>query len=107
MTDINRAVAEKVMGWDYDHLGGVLDDRQHPAWIAQDSSWIRVEDWNPSKRIDHAWMVVEKFRKVDIHRRFDEYNCIIDEKYESRWQDAAPMAISLAALEAVKEGRDE
>ena len=36
--DINRTIAEKVMGW-------------HSAY---------VPGWNPCNRIEHAWMVVEK-----------------------------------------------
>jgi hypothetical protein len=61
--EINRLIAEKVMEWDYDPLGGIGDDNKHPAWIAQDNSWIRVEDFDPYHRIEHAMMALEPMSK--------------------------------------------
>jgi len=104
--EINKAVAERVMGWT------IQDSRQlyyyEPAML--------ITDFNPAERIDHAWMVVEKMK--------DKYHWVIKSPFEkgdtymagltplgvTGWNgrpdfmgqaDTAPMAICLAALEAV------
>ena len=93
--EINKAIAERVMGW------------SGPISLGDDTRLF----FNPAERIDHAWMVVEKFNDFDIARfpSDNKYICNITVQrehgilhdYQSEKCDTAPMAICLAALEAV------
>lgn len=115
--EINREVAEKVNGW---HM--VYEDHLGEAWWSDNLGLkISIADWNPAERIDHAWMVVDKLKamgyyiEIGIHPDESEVYCaLVGDKYTgiidklkkecfSKSADTAPMAICLAALEAVKE----
>ena len=109
---INREVAKKVMGWTW--LGGAYFDayKEHSGYGGE---------WNPAERIDHAWMVVENLiengKMIIGGLHFDEaygrwcfrYRAFGELLHPEAgpWADTAPMAICLAALEAVKEGEGE
>ena len=106
-SEVNRRVAEEVLGWYFDDVckvwyevvGGGLSGLPDRKWH---------HNFNPSENISDAWMVVEKLRKnhrIDVTSWIDGFQCcIIDNDGESCYKDAesAPLAISLAALEAVK-----
>jgi hypothetical protein len=99
---INREIAEKVMGW------------SGPISLGDDPRLF----FDPANCIDHAWMVVEKLRQ-------SQYFLILSENpFAKAWKakftnirtpecdvqefgDTAQMAICLAALEAVKEGWED
>ena len=97
--DINRVIAEKVMGTTVHGMTRVIG-----------------ETWNPAERIDHAWMVVEKLTDRfhwSIRTPFidgDKYWAGLTPKGVTGWNgvpdfnidaNTAPMAICLAALESV------
>ncbi len=115
MSDIDREVAEKVMGWRFQpHLGAGTYNVAHDQ-----IRW--ANDWSPSTRIDHAWEVVEKLRhRAPGHDQYtlmwgfeltwhNEDGCwyasFLDEGGEGREAggETAPLAICKAALAAVGE----
>ena len=53
--EINRAVAERVMGWEFQPP---CIDAPLGWWNSPDE--LDVDDWDPYHRIEHAWMVVER-----------------------------------------------
>ena len=99
--EINKAVAEKVMGW-------TIRDTKRLYYY---EPGILISEWNPAERIDHAWMVLEKFQYWTMNKLGDKvfFRIVFDydeEKGIGKWTkaeaDTAPMAICLAALEAVR-----
>ena len=91
-TEMDRCVAEKVMGWD-------------------PSEWHQGQDcrrWKPSNDIAHAWEVVEKIRDryaVSLHAGilpsgFTPYAAMV--KGIKSYADTAPLAICRAVLKAVE-----
>ena len=112
MNDVNREVAEKVMGWR-------LDFNPFVAYMWVDGNrctGFKEKDFDPMHRIEHAIMALEKFVAWDIKCRIDDetykkwYVCDIwngTNWYESNLKaDTAPEAICLASLKA-KEGEHE
>ena len=120
MEDIDREVAEKVMGWNPNEDGD---------WDTPDGHWCGYyeHEWHPSTSISDAWQVVEKLNKqgivislMDQHGYDEEKNNyrmwrvgFMDEKaheqnksreqvwFEVEEADTAPLAICMAALKAV------
>ena len=100
MDDIDERVAIEVMGW----------KRGHFCWVTDKGRHIDVTEWQPSKRIEQAWMVVEKLREEEFFvciqggddvTRNSWWVAIADEEGSiSAESDTAPMAICQAALEA-------
>ena len=99
--ELDRLVAEKVMGWKKwsttgDHLWTAADSRVRS--LRPEDAWA----FNPSTNIAHAWEVVEKLIDKDPNIGIDcdgNWAC-------SLWNhvaraDTAPHAICLAALKAV------
>lgn len=105
---IDREVAEKVMGWhkwNDDPLKIVWFDGKEPAGF---TSLNDADDcWQPSTRIDHAIMCLEKFPIWKITKFPDSnYECVIGvgKGYIGGAIDTElAKTICLAALEAVKE----
>lgn len=103
--EINRAIAEKVMGWI------LVSTRVCDHW--EDEKGVHrglYSDWYPTERIDHAWQVVEKLKtkyKVMVGTMWEkeeDWWCELDDGQKIYANaDTAPLAICLAALEAVKE----
>jgi len=101
MEDIDREVAEKVMGWNPNEDGD---------WDTPDGHWCGYyeHEWHPSTSISDAWQVVEKVTsggdafemgcpyqdKDDWWVKFSRNECAIE-------ADTAPLAICKAALKAV------
>ena len=114
MDDIDERVAIEVMGWRIDSYRANCFFNAEDAYYSNDplpsiNVWefkIKKSEWQPSKRIDQAWMVVEQM-KVDgwtlllCQQRgglwvagFDN----VDNPKVSDDADTAPMAICLASL---------
>lgn len=102
--EINKAVAEKVMGWTWLEIIGGWDPGSH---ILNDIKFKR--DWNPAERWDHAGMVVDKWSYYKLEKIYgDKYVAILANDLTTPWiygpwADTAPMAICFASLQAVKE----
>lgn len=71
--ELNRLIAEKVMGW---HVGGYGGE---PYWLNGKGmhAWP-IDDWQPTQDIAQAWQVVERMRQLG----FD---------FELQWQDIKPL----------------
>lgn len=99
--ELDRLIAEKVMGWEHDGLGYSIDcgkDYRHP--------------FNPSINIAHAWEVVEKLDIVDHEFTllnsegiwecgWRHYRLGFDSDWERSDSATAPLAICRAALRAI------
>ena len=123
--DINRKIAEKVMGWkfktinDYTPFRHVVDDG---GYILNGRVWKFLTGfnsfvWNPAERTDHAFEVVEKMLELGWTFAICNNNPGCGGDYSAEfWNNDHPMsagefmifddnpatAISLAALEAIK-----
>lgn len=121
MTDINREVAEKVMGWKRDIISGL--------WFENDHTIARFKEFNPPTNISDAWLVVERMRELGFTVDIDNMTSsgVISAPYNelvSYWTvvfepmygnpatpppddhfygvaDTAPLAICQAALKAL------
>ncbi|HEY8542624.1 MAG TPA: hypothetical protein VIL29_09590 [Pseudothermotoga sp.] len=110
LREIDRLVAEKVMGWE-----PYYDDGDLISFITDAGSLFFSDDdeceWNPTTTIQHAWQVVEKlidngydFTIYNHNKEFNvEINIEEDDKHLWFYGEAnsAPLAICLAALKAV------
>jgi len=99
---LDRLVAELVMGWRGETLGG------RTWWRSPDGGTRPAADWQPSTRIADAWEVVERLRAIDF------YGTTIEAHADDRWivrvysndiekaasADTAPLAICRAATAA-------
>lgn len=100
--DIEERVAIEVMGYVVVPFNTNIGIRAF--WAALDGKEIMMKgDWQPSKRIDQAWMVVEKMedRLFLYQTEADTWCASFDENYnDPKWieADTAPIAICLAAL---------
>ena len=108
--DLNRQVAEKVMGWEVSTQKG----EEGSYWIGN-SLVTFAKDWNPLKNLNQCFEVVEKMVENSFHFRFEapmfgeedycwaEFDggsyCRGGQAYKATPQEA----ILKAALEAVKE----
>lgn len=105
---INREVAEKVMEWhEHPYYSTSL---QSPYVIytwrdKNDKPMHNVNAFNPAERWDHAGMLAEKFSHYKLSKWGLRYTfkILVNPIWVSADADTAPMAICLAALEAVKE----
>ena len=98
--EINRQVAEKVMKFTKHGATSYIDENNGQVWF--------FDEFNPAERIDHAWMVVEKFISTALYKT-EQWSCSLDldgYKWGQAEANTAPMAICLAALKA-KEGENE
>jgi len=70
MSEINRLIAEKCMGW---HIveGGWGDDFPGPSYYVEDTWIMKVASFDPYHRIEHAHMVLKKFGKDYILTKFE------------------------------------
>ena len=73
MSDLNKHLALKVMGWKSDSRAGIYLNPKNSNW------WQRVEDWNPTENIEQAMMCLETFALWEIQKfRRGGYMVIID-----------------------------
>ena len=86
--ELDRLIAEKVMGWPADEWHQSCND---------------CTKWSPSTNIAHAWEVVEKLRNIMVgpwtHGRWAA--CAMQDGDWFSVADTAPHAICLAALKSV------
>jgi hypothetical protein len=95
--EIDRLVAEKVMGWKYEYIEKV--DR----YGFMDKKGFVYFDFFPTDFYAHAFMVLEKFDLVDIQKTKDSYLISIhhnDGVYFAEGEDFC-LQVCLAALKAV------
>jgi len=116
--EINRLIAEKVMGW----VEATPTDPRRLYWKGSQgpletcpSAALIGTYFDPYHRIDHAMMALEKFSAWELHRSTKYFFCNIyvnvneyDEPlggYIEGHADTAPAAISLALVEACKDDK--
>lgn len=115
---INQTIAEKVMGYipvkDAGVIISYIDGNREINFCDHEDS---ENQWNPAERMDDAMAVVEKlsYGKSDFSFKLElfykGYFATFSEdistgeviKYESDIQETAPLAICIAALEAIGE----
>jgi len=113
--EIDRLVAEKVMGWEYDHLykeyflKEYVGNNWHKKYVCKN------HEFNPSTNIQDAWKVIEKLCVIDRLNKdgYDFQMWSENGKFNANfWKgdfyvlgfaesESAPLAICLAALETV------
>jgi hypothetical protein len=107
--EINKAVAERVMGW-HEGYGSYFSvnfgEVQVACWVTENNEQVwTIYNWNPAERIDHAWMGVEELKAtIQVGPNHDKFVCYLwleNGIGAHEEADTAPMAICLAALEAV------
>lgn len=101
---LNSVVAEKVMGYEWVKNDGSLV--AFPEYIWKTDTGYR-SSYNPTRDIEDAWKVVDKFDKVKIETFSKGYSVEIFEErmgaFKSlvkEYADTFQMAMSLAALKA-------
>jgi hypothetical protein len=73
--EINRLVAEKVMGYVWAENTDGLKLTIPYVWYTDNGY---RSSFRPSQNIEDAWKVVEKFNMVDVNKDFNgEYECVI------------------------------
>ena len=118
--ELDARIAEEVMGWEKMCLSYRPETKEYTHWkIDTDDGLYHIQasipEWSPSTQIADAWLVVEKLGKLtgkDVlveHCADGERLCTLGWHYRGIWMkdiqekaDTAPLAICLAALEAVK-----
>lgn len=99
--EIDRLIAEKVMGWEVGEFPNInVIEAYSPHGVLQIS-----DDWSPSTDIQDAWYVVEELDydiKVTKYKSH-VYQChiFIPNNVQMVIAETAPMAICLAALKSV------
>ena len=113
---INEQVATRVMGWEWKPPYEISFGGTNPEWPCR-GAWqaglIYVEVFDPAHSMADAWMVVEKMRDDDLRIQIwsgpPRWVCKIwtgaNHDFGSASADTAPLAICLAALKAVEEGK--
>ncbi len=107
--DIDREVAEKVMGWRFIRVFSEVTPREY---VFQDDKETMINvpiDFHPTTDIAQAWMVEEKIKELDSSYRYgehlmkiivNEYTEVISEKY--LLAHATPLQRCKAALKAIE-----
>ncbi|WP_199425796.1 BC1872 family protein [Thermaerobacillus caldiproteolyticus] len=110
LREIDRLVAEHVMGWE-----PVYDDGDLISFVTEFGILFFSDDdereWSPTIDIADAWQVVEKLidegYDINVYNHNKEFNVEINIEEDDKhlWfygeADSAPLAICLAALKAV------
>lgn len=97
-SELDGLIAEKVMGWKEDKYRGVM------GWL---DGHIFHSSFKPSTNIEDAWKVLEKLIQLGAEINvgfYEQWDCSIDYPIGCNWlvqTETAPLAICLAALEAV------
>ena len=109
MGDIDKQIAEKVMGW------SVVEVPDDGSYIIKENNFRYPQyPFDPSTNISRAWLVVEKMRELGYSINIEaqqkgKWRCNIilignewTTRIETADEDTAPMAICLAALQALE-----
>jgi Phage ABA sandwich domain len=100
LREIDRLVAEKVMGWiPQAEIGEKI------LYVLQDGTHIAL-DWKPSSKIAHAWDILDQFRDYEFGGTPSKNKYYCNFKKDGNWFSAESSvsqehAICLAALKAV------
>ena len=111
MGDIDKQIAEKVMGGEWESLDAMTNNNSYKTG---EHEFARRINFNPSTNIADAWLVVEKMRELGYSINIEaqqkgKWRCNIilignewTTRIETADEDTAPMAICLAALSALE-----
>lgn len=105
--ELDLLVGTKVMGWTHGNpaLAAELYTNKH------DLLCYGGDSWKPSRKIDDAWLVVERMRELGWHPSVDDaqdlknWTCTLahmDGRFVHRGAATAPEAICRAALAALE-----
>ncbi len=93
LSRIDALTATEIMGW------APEDENQDYGWSSR--------EWQPTRRIEQAWEVLEKFELFKIYslrKRSQGFNLptgyAVNIDGHEKYADTAPIAICLAALKA-------
>lgn len=106
--EMDRLVAEKVMGWTHGQTGadycGWQGAKSYPGERYNRKNDAHYGIWNPSKEIAHAWEVLERMDTMTLRKLpGGSYACayLRDDILYHGLGDTAPLAICRAALISV------
>ncbi|MEH6862802.1 hypothetical protein HUS59_17060 [Bacillus velezensis] len=100
--EIDRLIAEKVMGWQTQTFPNIGVTSAY----TEDGELTIPEQFSPTKNLDQAWSVVEKFKLVKIERDSNRSNAPYLAVIPTETQvftaiaETPQMAICIVALEA-------
>ncbi len=105
MIELNKHLAEKVMGWTEWTAAKNGHNDLNDAYTDGVKHKIEIEDWNPSENIEQAMMCLDIFTFWSINRTKKGYEAMIITDKEAfgdhiELHDSLPMAISLACAKA-------
>jgi hypothetical protein len=73
--EINKLIAEKIMGWEWIKNTFSLPETIPNVWKTDNGY---RSSFRPAQDIEDAWKVVEKFDMVDVNKDFNgQYECVI------------------------------
>jgi len=95
-SEINRLIAEKVMGWTItDFFQGHKWETKEEWWCGKDyRKMVSVKDFDPYHRIEHAMMALEKFKFWSIYKSPDICTAYLDCSDHNRDESAKPRSAS-------------
>jgi hypothetical protein len=102
LREIDRLVAEKVMGWEPEEIEGSVYLSGYVLYKREEPPHIPDYQFKPSTNIQDAWLVVEKFPCLQLTKLAENrYTCRF---YlgDTAYAETAPLAICLAALKSVR-----
>jgi hypothetical protein len=96
LREIDRLVAEKVMGWKLCKYG---------FWETEFGDLDSESEWNPTESLDDAWVILDKFEDYELYASSfkNEYRCKVKkngEWFSAESSESSAIAICLAALKA-------
>jgi Phage ABA sandwich domain len=97
LREIDRLVAEKVMGWKLCKYG---------FWETEFGDLDSETEWNPTESLDDAWVILDQFDDYELYGSpfKNEYRCKVkkdDKWFSAESSESSALAICLAALKAV------
>ncbi|EZP77579.1 hypothetical protein H839_08099 [Parageobacillus genomosp. 1] len=107
LREIDRLVAEKVMGWEPEEIEGSAYLSGYVLYKREEPPHIPDYQFKPSTNVADAWKVVEKLREKELYVDIDTFAEHYDVRVVSgpnevghSLSETAPLAICLAALKA-------
>ena len=108
--EMDRAVAEKVMGWHWDDAEDAWCLGERIMFGIRANRWGLLDHWSPSSNTTHAFAVVDHCRAKDwqVTMQWDKVDRVwrtwVNGGLPIENTDKAALAISRAALKAVGAG---
>ncbi len=113
-TELDRLIAERVMGWRLLRVGGDGDfrwyrfKRNKERVVCPEHPFYPSLRFAPSEILTHAWEVVERMRATSLFPWFElahrpsGFACnFVDDQHHMLYAETAPLAICRAALLAL------